>query len=368
MPWWDTRSVGTSGIEVERLPHPLPVSDGLDNTLNLLDGAPEVWHRRRSLWRLQRAYLGWAASGWRPDVIMVYNLTPIYTAFVRWLKRRPNPPRLVLYLADSTELGLRLPPLKRFRYWFKPLVWPQSKTVRMFHASVALSRSTEPMFRAMGLPWLWLPNGCHPERALRTEGARGPVSPILGYFGSPTYYAGVPQLLRCYTARQRPGILRINGFGKALATIKQEYSGHPQVAVSGPVDTPEECLHFGRNCDVLLNPRPNYPGNTNNFPSKVFEYALVGRAILSTSVSGANEVLGEEAYYFDAEDFENSLENALTKLEGVPREELDRRGQAIQSRVLCEFSWARQGERLSNFLLGLLEGSKSAPRIAGRRD
>jgi glycosyltransferase involved in cell wall biosynthesis len=360
MPWWDTRSVGTSGIDIERLPRPLPASPGLDNALNLLDKAPEVWHRRRSLWRLQRAYLEWAAAGWRPDVIMVYNMTPIYDAFVRWIKRRPNPPCLVLYLADSTELGLRLPAFKRFRYRFKPFVWPQSKTVRLFDACVGLSRATEAMFGALGLPWLWLPNGCDPERAVRTEGVRGPGLPVLGYFGSPTYYAGVPQLLRCYTSRQRPGTLRINGFGKALTTVKQQYAGHPQITVTGPVSTAEEVLHFGRNCDVLLNPRPNYPGNTNNFPSKVFEYALVGRAVLSTSVSGANDVLGDAAYYFDADDFENSLEKALTKLEGVPREELDRRGQAIQDRVLREFSWARQGERLTNFLQGLLKGTKRA--------
>lgn len=358
---WDIRSVGTSDIDIGRLPRPLPESRGLNNALNLLDRFPEVWHRPVSLWRLRDANRRWVEQGWRPDVVMVCNLTPIYSGFVRWLRRRPSAPCLVLYLADSTSLGLPMPALKRFRYRFKPLVWPQDETARCFDACVAVSCSNEQIFRAWGMPWLWLPNGCDPSRAPQGEGSRADVSPILGYFGALTEYAGLPQLLRCYAARERPGRLRVYGFGKALPHFSRLYAGHPTISIGGPV-SPDECLRLARDCDVLVNPRPDYPGNSNNFPSKVFEYALAGRAILSSRISGADVVLGEDAFYFDAADFDQSLEAALTALHDVPRSELDRRGLATRARVLSGFTWARQGQRLSGFLLSLLDAASQEKR------
>ncbi len=103
-----------------------------------------------------------------------------------------------------------------------------------------------------------------------------------------------------------------------------------------------------------MNARPICPGNDNNFSSKVFEYALSGRAILTTRLSGVDEVLGPEAFYFDEHDFKPALDRALDKLSEIPRAELHRRGAAIQTRMLQEYSWSRQGERFHNFLQGLL--------------
>ncbi len=78
---------------------------------------------------------------------------------------------------------------------------------------------------------------------------------------------------------------------------------------------------------------------------------MTGRPILTSRVSGVDLVLGDAAFYFDADDFERSLDLALTQIEGLPREELQRRGAAIQQRMLTEFSWERQGKRMSDFLL-----------------
>ena len=115
-------------------------------------------------------------------------------------------------------------------------------------------------------------------------------------------------------------------------------------------------LQFAQQCDVLINPRPLWPGHDNNFSSKVFEYALAGRAILTSRVSGVDLVLGEEAFYFDETDFDRSLGGALVRVAETPRAELRRRGAAIQNRLLTEFSWQRQGERLAQFIHAVLGG------------
>jgi hypothetical protein len=40
----------------------------------------------------------------------------------------------------------------------------------------------------------------------------------------------------------------------------------------------------------------------------------------------------------------------------IPRGELDRRGAVIQQRVVTEFSWAKQGERMTTFLRRVCAG------------
>jgi glycosyltransferase involved in cell wall biosynthesis len=359
-PWFEVRSVGLNGVDVERLNRPLTASPGLPHALHLLEAKPELLHRLRALGRLRRAYAQWRREGWRADVIVVCNLSPVYNGFIRWLRRQLDPPLLVLYLADSTQLGLHLPALKRLRYRFKPLTWFDEEMVDCYDACVAVSRDTEPLFRAHGLPWLWLPNGCDPARTVSDSARRneGPVA--FGYFGALAEYTGVPGLLRVFTAKARNATLHLCGYGKARSQLVAEFGGRPGVHFYEP-RTPDECLHWAQQCDVLVNPRPIHPGNQNNFSSKVFEYGASGRAILSSRLSGVDAVLGPEAFYFEASHFEPSLSRTLDEIAEVPREELNGRGAAIQQRLLREFAWPKQGERLARFLKSLLaEGGRQS--------
>ena len=97
-------------------------------------------------------------------------------------------------------------------------------------------------------------------------------------------------------------------------------------------------------------PRPNCPGNENNFPSKVFEYGLSGRAILTSRVSGVDRILGDQAFYFDENDFEASLDQALNDLATLSRDQLNSSGSSIQHRLINNFSWLQQGRRLAGFV------------------
>ena len=281
---------------------------------------------------------------------MVCNLSPVYDAFVHWLKRQtPLPPPLILYLADSVTLGAKVPWQKKLRYRFKPLVYPEAAMLSFFDACVATSRTTEKLFGPRRVPWLWLPNGCDAARALPPDQGPGEGAIQFGYFGALSDHTGLPALLRLFAARKRAGTLHICGFGKAKTKIEAACRMRPGLRFYGP-RTPDECLRFALNCDVLVNPRPLWPGNDNNFSSKVFEYALSGRAILTSKVSGIDAVLGEKAYYFDEGDFERSLDRRLEELAAIPRTELRRRGAAIQERLLRHYSWAQQGEKLARFL------------------
>jgi hypothetical protein len=77
---------------------------------------------------------------------------------------------------------------------------------------------------------------------------------------------------------------------------------------------------------------------------------LAGRAILTSRLAGEELVLGPEAGYFDARDFRASLRQKLCELAGLSRAELNRRGAAIQQRVLEHFSWQTQAARMADFI------------------
>jgi len=350
---FDVRSVGISSVRVENLPRPLPDSPGLPHHLNLLDRNPALLTRWQSLRKLRGAYRQWTRAGWRPDVILVCNFSPVYNAFIRRLARERSRPLLALYLADSTLLDVPLSRGKRLRYRFKPFKWLDDEMADGYDACVAVSAETRERFERRGIPWLWLPNGIDPARVRRS--AAGPDSgPIVfGYFGHAGDHTGIPHLLKLFTAKPRAARLKVACFGKARAQLAARFGSLPNITFCGPF-TPEECVTFGTKCDVLVNPRPEAPGNRNNFPSKIFEYALTGRAVLSSRLSGADQILGAHAYYFDAHRYQTTLDPVLDMLAATPRAELRERGHALQQHLLANFQWAAQGPRLIAFLQHLL--------------
>ncbi|HEX5219873.1 MAG TPA: glycosyltransferase [Verrucomicrobiae bacterium] len=346
------RSVGISRIDVAGLTL-RAASPGLPNTLNLLERPPEIWHRWRALRLLRRHYQKWQTEGWQPDLIMVCNFSPVYNAFIRQIARQAKRPNLVLYMADSTILDAPLSPTRRLRYRLKPFKWLDNEMAELYDACVAVSAETEARFKERNVPWLWLPNGIDPARARRNGSATatGPIT--FGYFGHAGDHSGISHLLEVFTAASRPAQLKVSCFGKARAQLMERFGQARNVSFHGPFD-PEGCVDFGASCDVLVNPRPRMPGNRNNFPSKVFEYALTGRAVLANQLSGCDRILGPHAYYFDGDNYRPSLARMLDSLAATPRPELRERGAALQRHMLTEYCWQKQGQRLAAFLADCL--------------
>jgi len=336
---------------------------GIAHELVLLEKAPELVHRFKSLLRLIAVYRRWRAEGWEPEAVMVYNLSPIYNQFVLWLRQQKQCPKLVLLLLDSANLGVQIPWFKRFRRRFKPMYVSDSDMLGRFDACIGLSRAVERYFRPGQIPFLWMPGGCSPRRACRGR-SKDDAHPSggtirLGYFGALAAHAGIKPLVQSLLTTKLPISLEICGYGKLSEQISQISREHAQVIFHGLL-TPSECLRFGETCDVLVNPRPASHGNQNNFPSKLFDYALTGTAVLTSRLSGVEAVLGPEAFYFDAQDFAASLAQRLQELAAKSKSELRRRGAAVQQRIISDFCWEKQAARLALFI-GEVCGRSSVP-------
>jgi hypothetical protein len=352
--------IRSSGL-LPLIPSPVANADptsGVPHDLLLLDKPPELLYRYCALGRLKDQYRRWRVAGWEPDLVLVYNLSPVYNQFLLWLRRQKHCPRLVLILLDSSSLGQQQPWLKRFRRRLKPMFRADAEMVSCFDACVGFSQTAEQHIRPSGMPFLWMPGGCDPSLVCaepdHSERSEGQLR--LGYFGALGDHAGVKGLVDVFLSTCRPVTLEICGYGKRSAELITLAQQQERLKFRGLL-SPAECLRFGRSCDGLINPRPASHGNENNFASKLFDYALCGRAILTSRLSGVEQVLGPEAFYFDPHDFAPSLRQQLEILCRTSRGELDRRGAAIQHRVATEFSWQKQGARLACFLQEVRAGN-----------
>lgn len=347
-------------VEVESvgmLPVPLPAtvdraaSDGLDHRLVLGEYAPHLWHRWLSYRRLIRHYAELEATGKTPDVVLCYNLSRVYCQFIRRLSRRRPHPRLVLLLCD-TNLNYAPPKfLKRLRHRLKPFHVEEQRFTRYFDACIGMSPHVQPFFP--GKPFLWMPGACDPRGAAVTAGITPPGGPVtFGFFGGLGAHAGAFDLLRAFRRTTLDVRLRVCGYGKQADQFAREASLDKRVEFLGRRDY-DDCLRFGAGCDVLVNPRPAGHGNLGNFPSKLFEYAMCGRAVVSSALSGSDTVLGSDGFLFAPDDFEPALARAIETAAATPRSELLERGRRFRERVVRDYTWPIQAGRIADFLSGL---------------
>ncbi|HEV2245655.1 MAG TPA: hypothetical protein VGW37_03300 [Terriglobia bacterium] len=348
--YFEIRSAGLLPVEVAPLPMANPET-GIAHDLLLIEKPPELLYRLRAVARLKAAYRQWRNEGWQPEAVLVYNMSPVYNQFLLWLRRQPNCPKLVLLLLDSAHLGQPISWRKQLRRRFKPLHVPDERMLMHFDACVGLSRGVWKYFQPREVPFLWMPGGCTPERAVPVNGSEHGrlvgANVSFGYFGALGAHSGARALAELFLQQQLPASLDICGYGKF--SLDGLPPANARLRFRGLL-TPSDCLRFGTCCDVLVNPRPLTHGNENNFASKLFEYALTGRTILTSQMSGVEQVLGPAALYFDPGDFARSLSLRLREACGMSPLELTRRGKEIQRRVVTEFAWSKQAGRMADFI------------------
>jgi glycosyltransferase involved in cell wall biosynthesis len=141
--------------------------------------------------------------------------------------------------------------------------------------------------------------------------------------------------------------------------LKKLAHEHPNFHFDGLLPRQSDCLAWAQRVDVLVNPRLPLAGWDNSFPSKIFEFAVSGKAILSTRACGVDKVLGDEGIYADADNLEESLCQKFREVSAMDRNELRRRGTAMRNRVLKDFNWDVQARRIVEFLEGLVKAAKT---------
>ena len=337
-------------------------SIGLEHKFVLWESPPDLWHRWRNWRQLRRFYLEEVKRNGIPDVLLVRNLAPVFNYFVRWLRSQRPRPAIVLVLADS-GLGQPVPLSRRFRYYFKPMQFLEEQAALWYDACLGFGLESRRHFEPRGAPWLWMPSAFNfyyePPPAVETS---GPIR--FGYFGGLSREIGVDVMVRAFLASGVAGSLRVCGFGGLAESLKQLAGEHPNFHFDGTLPRQSDCLPWAQQVDVLVNPRLPLWGRDNSFPSKIFEFAMTGKAILSTRACGVDQVLRDEGIYADAGNLEVSLREKFREVSAMNRSELQRRGNVIRQRIVHEYNWDAQARRMVEFFEGIMKSPEHARRAA----
>jgi glycosyltransferase involved in cell wall biosynthesis len=328
---------------------------GLEHELLLWDRNPALWHRWASWRNLRNYYLAKVRQGKGPDVIVVRNLQHVFNYFVNWLRKQPGHPPIVLLLGDSGGLGEKFSWWRRFRYHFKPMQMLEDVSLlEMYDGAILSGISAKKYFEPRGVPWVWHPAIYKFEYTPPPpRDDKGPIR--FGYFGRLFEYYGIIEMVNAFLKSKIPGSLHICGFGKEMSVeLRKLASIHPTLHFDGFLPKESDCLDWAQQVDVLINSRLPLQGQDNSFPSRVLEYGIAAKAIISTRVGGAAEAIGEEGIYLDARDFEKEMEEKFREVAGMDRPELQRRGRAIRDRILKEFSGDEQARRVFELLEGIV--------------
>lgn len=338
---------------------------GLEHELILWDRNPALWHRWISWRKLRSFYLQKVERGQMPDAIVVCNLQHVFNHFVKWLLKQPKRPLVVLQICDSGGLGEKIPLSRQIRYLFKPMQMLEAQAVKMYEDGCILSSVTsKKYFEPRGVPWVWHPANYKFEyEPPRPSNQSGPIN--FGYFGALSPVYAIDSVVRAFLKANVPGKLFMCGRGELTEELAGLARLHPNFQFDGFLPKESDCLDWAQKADVLINSRFPIRGQDNSFPSKVLEYGVAGKAILTTRVGGTDAALGEEGIYFGTDDFEETLAGKIREVSRMDRSELQRRGQAIRTKVLKDFSAQEQARRVFEFLEGLVH-SRGLPESANQ--
>lgn len=336
-------------------------SAGLEHELVLWDRNPALWHRWISWRKLRGYYLEKVQREGMPDVLLVRNLQHVFNHFVKWLRRQPQRPLIVFVLGDSGGLGEKVPLSRRLRYTFKPMQMLEEQAVLLYDGCVVSGLKAKRHFESRGIPWMWQPAAYNAtyDPPPPDPNVKGPIR--FGYFGDLSEHSAILQLVQTFLNADLPGTLHVCGHGPLSATLEQLAKRHPNFQFDGFLPKQSDCLPWAQNVDVLINVRLPWWGKDNSAPSKVFEYGLAGKAILSTRTAGMDEILGDEGIYIETDHFEDSLRQKLREISGMERVELQRRAAIIHDRIVKNYSWGEQARRVMEFLKKNVQ-SRSVPR------
>lgn len=134
------------------------------------------------------------------------------------------------------------------------------------------------------------------------------------------------------------------GKGDQVARITP--AAFPNVVYGGFVP-PEALAHHVLAADILINPRPSDADFArSSFPSKLLEYAVAGRPVLTTRIRSIPEVIASCFYYIDDES-PAGIAAAVERLAALPGSERAASARRSRDLVMSEYSEVAIGRKLA---------------------
>ena len=226
----------------------------------------------------------------------------------------------------------------------------QTNIISSFDGQITVTRNIADDF-ASAVPALLMEGGVESAELVEGQGARprgDEALRICMFSGLLNDINGVELLLEAFAQIHGPEYrLWIFGRGPLESMVKAAANQDGRINYGG-FRPNTEILARQRDATVLINPRPSHRAVTRyTFPSKLHEYMLSGRPVLTTLLPGIPEEY--HPYLFLAHN--ETPEGLAASIETVcAREDLTGFGERAREFVLREKNWQVQGARVYDFV------------------
>ena len=331
--------------------------------------------------------LGRTSTGWMipfinlPIVKQVTVALAIFLHLFCWLVRHRSHPRVVLVynlfsplslpvlaatalgggkaVAIVAELPLDFYTFRGVRGIFERMdFWFQNFAIRRFAGLVPFTRQIAEDF-APGLPSLVMEGGVvselgNPVTDAAIEGRPPPREAICLYSGSLHEINGIDLLLGAFKlVPGRQNRLWLFGSGPLEELVRRAAAQDPRIVYWGALPN-STVIERQRQATVLINPRPTSRSRLirYSFPSKLLEYMMSGRPVVTTMLPGIPEEYYEFVYLL-TDETPTGLARLIGEVCSRDPLELERRGKGARDFMLRNKNWTRQAERIRDFVSAL---------------
>lgn len=232
-------------------------------------------------------------------------------------------------------------------------VWLESRCLAHFAGIIPFTQYVVDDF-APGRPMMVMEGGVNPADVAKANPVRFPPSERICFFSGTLYeFNGIDLLLKAFRLIPDPNFrLWIFGRGPLESEVRAASLQDNRIVYGGFLPN-EEVMRYQRQATVLLNARPTNQLITRyTFPSKLHEYMLSGRPVITTALSGIPKEDFDFVYVLSDETPEG-LASLLTDVCARPAFELGEFGSRAQEFILQTKNWSIQGRRVYEFICKL---------------
>ena len=294
-------------------------------------------------------YMKWEKkqSGSEKITVFVYNM---HTAFMQAAcsvkKVRPDA-KLILIVPDLPQfMDYKMGTVKKV---LKDLDWQRIKgCMKHFDKYVLYARPMAKFLKLKKETWTVIEGSFDPDIIGRPAEDVGDKVSIM-YSGILDLRYGIPELLDAMNLLDGHYELWITGTGNAEGLIMQRAETDARIKYFGYFPSRQDLLDIQASATMLISTRKKSEAGSNYcFPSKIFEYMVSGRPVISCYLGGIPKEYQE--FLLELEDVTPSLiAKAVQKIAGMDKAEQDEIGRKGKEFILNEKNKFKQAEKLLRF-------------------
>lgn len=283
----------------------------------------------------------------KDDVVFAYDMYPTQGLALSWLKKYVKG-KTVCLLADLSlggvhkETGIR-------KYLRKLFDWSTLRNIKKCDYFIVLNENAAKIY-APHSEYLVMDGGIEPsDFDSRKSHWDGMVKNII-YTGALVEYSGIMNLIEAMSLiKNKNIILDIYGVGPLQSEIECIAKNTNNICFHGFVSN-KQAMEAQQSSWLLANPRPVENSIAQvTFPSKIFEYLMSGRPVMSTRLNGFSKDYDNLIFWVDSGSPE-TLAAMIDSIDSIQAIDLEVKAQNAKDYLLKNKTWEGNADKVHNFL------------------